>query len=150
MENHGFVVDRFSHLDQSIDCSFNPPLPTQNSPLESQDLWDHESPVHQGASEKHGDLLGFDLTTKNGDWIGFHQGKLVIYWDLSIMTDIYRHVNQQKTVNLIDKNWLIFFGGTTRWAPKRQKSCLTTEFVFFKPRSFALFLNLVVVYLWRI
>lgn len=40
---------------QSIDCSFNPPLPTQNPPLESQDLRDHESPVRQGASEKHGE-----------------------------------------------------------------------------------------------
>ena len=76
----------------------------------------------------------------------------MIYWDLSIMTDIYRHVNQQKSVNLIDKNWLIFFGGTTRWAPKRQKSCLTTEFVFFQTPNFRFVPKPCsgVLYLWRI
>jgi hypothetical protein len=46
----------------------------------------------------------------------------VIYWDLSIMTDIYRHVNQQKSVNLIDKNWLIFFLAVLQGGPPKGKN----------------------------
>ena len=149
--NHGFVVDRFSHLDQSIDCSFNPPLLLRITFGISRPSrpW---KPCPPRCVWKTWGFAGFDLTTKNGDWIGFNQGKLVIYWDLSIMTDIYRHVNQQKSVNLIDKNWLIFFWRYYKVGPQKAKILPNHGVRFFSNPNFRFVPKPCsgVLYLWRI
>ena len=52
------------------------------------------------------------------------------------MTDIYRHVNQQKTVNLIDKNWLIFFWRYYKVGPQKAKILPNHGVRFFQTPKF--------------